>query len=71
VTEEDNMKKCRSAYVLKIFESYTNNICKILVMEYCNGASLEHYLKRKGRFQERNAIIILKEIIFGLAVSIY
>lgn len=40
-------------------------------MEYCNGASLEHYLKRKGRFQERNAIIILKEIIFGLAVSIY
>ena len=64
------MKMCKSAYVLKIFESYTNKICKVLVMEYCNGATIEHYIKRKGRFKEQDAIMVLKEIIFGLAVRI-
>ena len=44
------MKKCRSAYVLKLQESFTNDKSKVFVMEFCNSGTLEHHLKRKGRF---------------------
>ena len=62
------MLKCKSAYIIKLYESFTNDIGKVLVMEYCNGATLEHYIKKRGGLEESNAIVILKEIIFGIAV---
>lgn len=54
------MKKCKSAYVLKMSESFTNDKCKVFVIEFCNSGTLEHHLKKKGRFSERNAVMILK-----------
>lgn len=39
-------------------------------MEYCNSETLEHYLRRKGQLKEQDAIAALKDIIFGVAVSV-
>jgi serine/threonine protein kinase len=46
--EENNMRKCKSAYILKLYESYSNEKCKVLVLEYCNGGTLEEYIKKRG-----------------------
>jgi hypothetical protein len=68
MSEENNMRTCKSAYVLKMYESFTNSKCKVFALEYCNGATLEHYIRRKGRLEENYAVMVLKEIIFGLGV---
>jgi len=39
-------------------------------MEYCNGGTLEKYLIKHGGFMEKDAVIMLKDILFGLAVLI-
>ena len=54
------MLKCKSAHVIKIFESYENKASKVFVMEFCNSETLEHYLRRKGRLKEDRAIVALK-----------
>jgi len=40
------------------------------VLEYCNGKTLEEYLKKKKKIPEEEAVAILRQIINGLAVFI-
>ena len=62
------MRKCKSAFIIKLYASYTNEKCKVLIMEYCNGGTLENLIKRRGGLEESNAVTLLKEIILGLGV---
>ena len=63
------MRQCRSVHVIKIYESFQNERSKVYVLEYCNQGNLELYLKKRGAFNERDAISVLKQIICGLAVT--
>ena len=66
-TEERCMRLCRSANVVKLYNSYDNEHEKVLVMEYCRGGSLEDFIGERKSLEEDEAIYILKQMIFGLA----
>jgi len=68
-TEEILLKKCHSANVIKLYDVMQNDRCKVLVLEYCNGGGLDSYIKDHGPTEESDAVIILRQIILGLAVS--
>jgi serine/threonine protein kinase len=40
----------------------------VLVLEYCNGHTLQEYIDRKIRIREEEAVRILRQIINGIAV---
>ena len=40
----------------------------MLVLEYCNGHTLQEYIDRKIRIREEEAVRILRQIINGIAV---
>ena len=45
-----------------------NESLKVLVLEYCNGHTLQEYIDRKIRIKEDEAVRILRQIINGIAV---
>jgi serine/threonine protein kinase len=49
---------------------YENEDLKLMMIEYCNGNTLQNYIERKGRIPEKEAILIFKQILNGIAVSI-
>ena len=59
-TEEENMRKCNSAFIIKIYESFENKKCKVMVLEYCNGYTLEHLIRKRGGIDEGDAISLLR-----------
>ncbi len=46
------MRKCHSAFVVKLYDSYENTKCKILIMEYCKHGGLDNYIEQRGGLQE-------------------
>jgi len=54
---------------VKVYESFSNDKTKVLVTEYCSDSTLEKYIKEKGRLQEKEAVDILEQILFGLIVT--
>lgn len=43
---------------------------KVMVLEYCNGKTLEDHVWDRKFLPEGEAVIILRQIINGLAVSV-
>lgn len=41
-----------------------------MMVEYCNGGSLQDYIDRKGRITEKEAILIFKQILNGIGVDV-
>jgi serine/threonine protein kinase len=39
-----------------------------MMLEYCNGGNLQDYIEKKGRIAEKEAILIFKQILNGIAV---
>ena len=70
-TEDLMMIKCDSPNVVKCLDVFQNKDIKIIVMEYCNQGSLEDELKKRGIIHEKQAILIIKQIINGITVSLY
>lgn len=62
------MMICDSDNVVKCYNVYENRSLKIMVMEYCNGGELQREISTKYKIPEREAILILKQIINGIAV---
>lgn len=53
--------------IVKLFETFeldANTLCTIL--EYCNGPDLSCYLKQNKLLQEKDAKLLLKQILYGL-----
>lgn len=69
-TEEVLMKKCHSAFVVKLYDSFENQRCKVLVMEYCRHGGLDNFIVQRGAIEEEDAVSILRQIILGLAVCL-
>jgi serine/threonine protein kinase len=46
-SEEDLLKKCHSANVIKLYDVFENKKCKVLVLEYCSGGGLDSYITRR------------------------
>lgn len=67
-TEEVLMKKCHSAFVVKLYDCYENQRCKVLIMEYCRHGGLDNFIIQRGAIEEEDAVSILRQIILGLAV---
>lgn len=58
---------CNSENLIKCFDIYENKSLKIMVIEYCNGGTLQQEIRNKHRIPEKQAILILKQIINGIA----
>lgn len=64
------MYQCNSPYLIKCFDVYRNDDLKIIVMEYCNGKTLQAEINEKKRLSEQYAVQIIKHVINGLMVLI-
>ena len=54
---------------MKCYDVYENEDLKIMMIEYCNGGTLtRQLLKSEKVFTEKEAVDIIKQIIFGIAV---
>jgi serine/threonine protein kinase len=71
LTEESHLRKCHSAHIIKVIDSFENDNCKVIILEYCNSGTLQDYLRKRGAIEEPDAIVILKQILFGIAVQLY
>jgi serine/threonine protein kinase len=67
-TEEHLMRQCHSAFVVKLYETFQNSKCKVLIMEYCRHGALDHFISERGALDEEDALVILRQIILGLSV---
>lgn len=61
---------CNSPYLLKCYDLYENEDLKVLIIEYCNGKTLQAEIDEKKRIPESEAWSILKQIINGLIVGV-
>ena len=57
---------CNSPHLIKFYDVYRNKELKVLVIEYCNGNTLQKEIDEKRRIPEKEAVIITKHIINGL-----
>jgi serine/threonine protein kinase len=57
--------------VIKLYDVIENQKCKILILEYCSGGALDSYIKTRGPVDESDAVVILRQIILGLAVPFF
>ena len=64
------MRICNSPNLVKCYDVYENEELKLMMLEYCNGGSLQDYIDRKTRLSEKEAILIFKQILNGIAVEI-
>lgn len=64
------MRICNSPNLVKCYDVYENEELKLMMVEYCNGGSLQDYIDRKGRISEKEAILIFKQILNGIAVYV-
>lgn len=62
------MMLCNSDNVIRCFDVYENKSLKIMIIEFCNGGTLQSEIDVKKRIPEKEAILILKQIINGIAV---
>ena len=65
------MDKCDSPNVVRCISVLQSKDIKLIVMEYCNRGDLLQEINKRGRIPEREAVPIIKQIINGIAVSIY
>lgn len=63
------MMQCNSPNVLKCFEIIENSSLQILVLEYCNGKTLQQLIDENRHLKEEDAVKILRQIIIGIAVA--
>jgi len=66
-TEITIMKKISHPNILKCFESFEDQNCHYLVLQYCNGGDLNEYLLKHKKLNETEAIYFLKQIMNGFA----
>lgn len=65
------MTICDSPHTIKCYDVYENESLKLMLMEYCKDGDLEQEVRRNKFLPENDAVIILKQILNGLAVKIY
>ena len=65
------MYMCDSPYLLKCYDVYENEDLKVLIIEYCNGSTLQAEIDEKRHIPEKEAWIIVKHIMNGLMVGSY
>ena len=57
------MKLLDSDHIVRMFDIAQTSNNLYLFLEYCNGGSLDQYIKKKaGKFSEREAILIFEEM---------
>ena len=64
------MMMCNSPNVVQCYNVYENMSLKIMVIEYCNGGELQQEIRNKIRIPEGEAILVLKQLINGIAVGL-
>lgn len=60
------MQLIDSKHVIKVIKAYKTNSRHYLITELCNGGDLLSLLKLKKCLSEREALIVLKQIVQGL-----
>ena len=59
------LAKIRSPYVIKLKDLTKTANRFYLIMEYCNGGDLDSLKKLRKRFKEKEARLILKQLVLG------
>ena len=70
VKQEANLlSQIKSDFVVKYFDSFEENNCLNIVMEYCEGGDLEHLLKQRNKIPLNDNFIwkLFIQIVIGLA----
>jgi calcium-dependent protein kinase len=58
--EIDILKNLDHPNILRLYEVFEDKKCIYLVTEYCNGGELFDEIIARGKFEEKDAAIILK-----------
>jgi serine/threonine protein kinase len=70
ITEPQLMMTCDSENIIKCYDVYQNQWLKVMVIEYCNGMTLQEEINEKKRIPEKEAIFIMRQLINGVAVRL-
>ena len=60
------LSKLSHPNIMQIFEIFEDNINIYIVSEYCNGGELFDIISQKGSFTEKEACIVMKQLISGI-----
>lgn len=64
-TEIEILKKVEHKNVVKFMDVYQTQNNMYIFTEYCNDGDLQHYLKKRGKLHEKEAVKILRELLGG------
>ena len=65
------MRMCANRNIVQCYQVFQNQSLKIIVMEYCEGGTLQEYIRLNGKIPEKEALKIFKQILNGVAVIDY
>lgn len=65
-TEIENLKKLEHPNILSIYESFECDAYYYIVTELCEGGELFDEIERRGRFNERDAIKVMKALLSAI-----
>ena len=66
LTEKKVLASSNHPFIVKLRYSFQSSDLLFLVMDYCPGGDLSHYLSREGRFSEEKAKIYICEVVLAL-----
>jgi serine/threonine protein kinase len=55
---------------VKCFAVYRNKELVVMVIEHCNGPTLQAAITDRGRIPEKEAVAIMRQLIKGIAVPL-
>jgi serine/threonine protein kinase len=66
INEINILKKLKHPNIIELHEIWEWSECCFLVLEYCTGGELFHYITEKKHLSEREASIIMKQLLEAL-----
>ena len=69
VNEIAILSKLSHPSIMQIFEIFEDNINVYIISEYCKGGELFDIITEKGSFTEKEACIIMKQLLSGICYS--
>ena len=69
LNEIDILSKLTHPNIMQIYEIFDDNVNLYIVSEYCKGGELFDIISKKGNFSEKDACIIMKQLMSAICYS--
>ena len=66
-SEIDTLGELIHPYIIKIYEHFIEGPCLFLILEYCEGGSIDVVIKRQGKIPQQQLIPYVNQFVSGLA----